>query len=205
MKSVIIPKSVTKIGDFAFYDSGVETLYMMSSTPPSLGMDSFYGINTIYVPYGSLETYKSIYSWNKYSNRLKEFDPSTIDNNPETEPSHDGSTASLTVGSTGMATYCSSRALDFSGVSGIRAYVAAGFNPDNGKLLLMHVDEVPASTGLLIKGAAGSYDIPVKATNFYYLNLLKPVFTATTIAEQSDGCVNYVLANGEDGLLFWHV
>jgi len=115
-----------------------------------------------------------------------------------------GETASLTVSSVGMATYCSADALDFSDVKGIRAYVAAGFNPDNGRLLLMHVNEVPAGTGLVIKGTAGTYSIPVKPTRFYYLNLLKPVFEAMTVPEtESDGSVNYVLADGEDGLLFY--
>ncbi len=115
----------------------------------------------------------------------------------------DAETASLTVSSVGMATYCSADALDFSDVSGIRAYVAAGFNPDNGRLLLMHVNEVPAGTGLVVKGTAGTYSIPVKPTDFYYLNLLKPVFEAMTVPSASDGYANYVLADGEDGLLFY--
>ena len=116
---------------------------------------------------------------------------------------YDGETKDLTVGSAGMATFCSSDALDFSEVSGIKAYVASGFKPSNGKLLLMHVDEVPAGTGLLIKGEPGTYSIPVKSTDYYYLNLLTPVFAATTVPEQSGGYTNYVLANGPDGLLFY--
>ena len=115
----------------------------------------------------------------------------------------DAETASLTVSSVGMATYCSADALDFSDVSGIRAYVAAGFNPDNGRLLLMHVNEVPAGTGLIIKGTPGTYSIPVKPTMFYYLNLLTPVFEAANVPAQSGDFTNYVLANGEDGLLFY--
>ena len=62
---------------------------------------------------------------------------------------------------------------------------------------------MPAGTGLVIKGTPGTYSIPVKATDFYYLNLLKPVFEAATIPAESDGCANYVLANGENGLLFY--
>jgi len=67
----------------------------------------------------------------------------------------------------------------------------------------MHINEVPARTGLLIKGTPGTYNIPVKPTNFYYLNLLKPVFEAMTVPSASDGYANYVLGNGEDGLLFY--
>ena len=114
-----------------------------------------------------------------------------------------GETASLTVGPTGMATFCYADALDFTDVSGIRAYVANGFKRSSGRLLLTHVREVPAKTGLIIKGTPGTYIIPVKATDFYYLNLLKPVFEAMTVPSASDGYANYVLADGEDGLLFY--
>lgn len=116
---------------------------------------------------------------------------------------YDGNTSALTIGSAGMATYCSTDALDFSSVTDIRAYVASGFNPANGKLLLMHVSEVPAGTGLIVKGAPGTYSIPVKPTMFYYLNLLTPVFEAANVPAQSGDFTNYVLANGEDGLLFY--
>ena len=115
----------------------------------------------------------------------------------------DGETSDLTIGSEGLATYCSDQPLDFSEEADVKVYVASGFNPDNGKLLLMHVDEVPARTGLYVKGKPGTYKIPVKPTSFYYLNLLKPVFEATTIPEWEDGGVNYVLANGPDGLVFY--
>jgi len=114
-----------------------------------------------------------------------------------------GETATLTVGSEGMATFCYDDALDFSEVAGIRAYVASGFKPSDGRLLLMHVSEVPAGTGLVVKGTPGTYTIPVKPTDFYYLNLLKPAFEAMTVAAETDGYANYVLANGADGLLFY--
>ena len=109
----------------------------------------------------------------------------------------------ITISSAGQGTYCSNKNLDFTNVSGIKAYVASGFNPDNGNILLMRVKEVPAGTGLLVKGSAGTYKIPVKETLFYYLNMLKPVFAATTVATEEDGYTNYVLANGPDGLMFY--
>jgi len=111
--------------------------------------------------------------------------------------------ATVTISSAGQGTYCSNLDLDFTNVSGIKAYVASGFNPGNGNILLMRVKEVPAGTGLLVKGSAGTYTIPVKETHFYYLNMLKPVFAATTVAAEEDGYTNYVLANGPDGLMFY--
>ena len=114
-----------------------------------------------------------------------------------------GETATVTISSVGQGTYCYNQDLDFTDVDGIKAYVASGFNPSNGNILLMHVKEVPAGTGLLVKGNAGTYTIPVKDTQFYYLNMFKPVFTATTVATEEDGNTNYVLANGPEGLKFY--
>lgn len=114
-----------------------------------------------------------------------------------------GATASVTISSVGQGTYCYNQDLDFTDVDGIKAYVASGFNPSNGNILLMHVKEVPAGTGLLVKGNAGTYTIPVKDTQFYYLNMFKPVFAATTVATEEDGNTNYVLANGSEGLKFY--
>ena len=117
--------------------------------------------------------------------------------------SYAGATATVTISSVGQGTYCYNQDLDFTDVDGIKAYVASGFNPNNGNILLMRVKEVPAGTGLLVKGDAGTYTIPVKDTQFYYLNMFKPVFTATTVATEEDGYTNYVLANGSEGLKFY--
>ena len=114
-----------------------------------------------------------------------------------------GATATVTISSVGQGTYCYNQDLDFTDVDGIKAYVASGFNPSNGNILLMHVKEVPAGTGLLVKGNAGTYTIPVKDTQFYYLNMFKPVFAATTVATEEGDNTNYVLANGSEGLKFY--
>ena len=103
---------------------------------------------------------------------------------------------SITLGKA-QTTYCYDQPLNFAGVSGIRAYVASGFNPTTGTLLLMHVDEVPANTGLLLRGTAGdTYEIPIADTDFYYLNMLKGVLTGVTLPTQSDGYKNYFLKDG---------
>lgn len=96
-----------------------------------------------------------------------------------------------------QTTYCSDKPLDFGSVSGIKAYVASGFNPETGILLLMRVNEVPANTGLLLKGTAGStYNIPYKETSFYYLNMFKGVLSRTNVPTTSEGYKNYILKDG---------
>lgn len=114
-----------------------------------------------------------------------------------------GEYATVTIGDTKHATFSFNKDLDFSSADEIKAYVASGFNHENGKILLMHVTEVPASTGLMVKGEAGSYIVPVKKTSYFYSNLFKPVLESTTIPEQSGDYTNYVLADGTEGLRFY--
>ncbi len=85
----------------------------------------------------------------------------------------------------GIGTFCYEFDLDFSNVRGIKAYVASGFNPISKQLVLTKVDEVPAGTGILIKGSSGDYQIPTTDTYFCYANMLKGVVKDTYIPENS--------------------
>ena len=87
----------------------------------------------------------------------------------------------LTIPDNGETTYCSEYDLDFSNLSGIKAYVASGFNPLTGQLVLTRVYEVPAGTGLLIKGTPGDNTIYTKSTQYMYANMLKGIAEETTI------------------------
>ena len=100
--------------------------------------------------------------------------------------------------SSDMATFSCSQALDFTGVEGLKAYIASGF--DGTTVLLTRVEKVPANTGLLLLGTPGAtYKVPYAETTAYYSNLLKPVLTATTVA-QTDGAgnTNYLLGKQGD-------
>ena len=110
-----------------------------------------------------------------------------------------------TLSDLGQGTYCSEYDLDFTDVEGITAYIASGFNPLTGSVVLTKVEQVPAGTGLVIKGTPGDYTIPVKATNYYYMNMLKGIVEPTLVEtyERSDkmnaDCANYTL---QDDLIF---
>ena len=96
-----------------------------------------------------------------------------------------------------MATFSCSQALDFTGVEGLKAYIASGF--DGTTVLLTRVEKVPANTGLLLLGTPGAtYKVPYAETTAYYSNLLKPVLTATTVA-QTDGAGNTNYLLGKQG------
>lgn len=95
------------------------------------------------------------------------------------------------LGENGMGTYCSEYDLDFSSVNGITAYIASGFDPVEGYVVLTKVFKVPAGTGIIIKGTPGNYEVPVAATNFYYRNMLVGVVKATPVPQTDRKDVEY--------------
>lgn len=73
------------------------------------------------------------------------------------EDSYDA--ASVTISKAGIATYSNSyKALDFTN-SDVKAYYAS--NVEKGKVTLTPISIVPAYTGIIVKGDADTYEIPV--------------------------------------------
>ena len=88
--------------------------------------------------------------------------------------------ATVTVSNIGYATYCSTEALDFTG-SGVEAYYAtANGNDVNFNNEIMNP---AASTGLLLKAPAGTYEVLVaeSGTDVSEVNLLKATFEEKTV------------------------
>ena len=89
------------------------------------------------------------------------------------------------------ASFSSTKALDFGKVDGLTAYIATD---NNGKELEYNtVNKVPASTGLLLNGDEGTYDVPVidSAPALVSENLLKPAVTATVISAEDAATGKY--------------
>ena len=77
---------------------------------------------------------------------------------------------------------CPNQDLDFSEATGLTAYIAAGYNKNEGSLLMVKVTSVPAGTGLLLKGTAGStYTAKVQASPYVYSNLLTGTIAETDV------------------------
>ena len=104
-----------------------------------------------------------------------------------------------------MGTFCSTEDLDFTNVSGLAAYIGSGFNTQTGVLTMTRVYDVPAGTGIVLVGSAGSYDVPYSTSHSIYANLLKGVTEDIYISQTSDGYSNYILTNGSHGLGFYLV
>ena len=82
-------------------------------------------------------------------------------------------------------TYCSAYDLDFSGATGLEAYIAAGYNTSDCSLLMVKVTSVPAGTGLLLKSTSatgGDFTAKVKDSPYVYSNLLTGTTTETMVS-----------------------
>ena len=103
----------------------------------------------------------------------------------------------VSVTSAGWATLYTPYALDFSGVEGLTAYTAT---LEGSEVTLTKVNNVPANTGVVLKGAANTYDIPVIASSSTPQGSLQGSATESTNANAApDGKAYYILTkSGKD-------
>lgn len=154
---------------------------------------------TLHVPSADVTSYQTTTPWSQFPYVVALAGSTT----PPTPTIPDNITA--TIGTLGMATLYSEYALDFSGVTGLKAYIVSAFTPATNRAILTQVYDVPAKTGVVLVGAADTYTIPTTTTETYVANLLKGV-SESTMMWSSDGMnTNYILANGTNGLGFYVV
>lgn len=111
----------------------------------------------------------------------------------------------VSIGSLGVGTYYSANALDFTWVKGLKAYIVSSFDSSKGQVTLTCVKDVPANTGVIIKGAAGVYDIPVCENTTAVDNMLRGVTKPTIMHKVDGGYTNFVLAQKSGNVGFYHV
>ena len=215
LTSVDIPSSVTRIGERAFYGcsgltsitipnsvidiyrnafakcSELENVYCYAEKVPlahaTAFEESYIEYSTLHVPSSALSKYEAIAPWSDFGT-IKEI----------------LSTIQAVVGSTGIATYCSSSNLDFTDFNGVSAYIASEYNSEVGTITMTKVNEVPAGTGFILKGSPKTYNIPVKSdVNTSFVNLLVGTVVETEVPSTSNGYDNYILGNGDKGVAFY--
>ena len=105
----------------------------------------------------------------------------------------------ITIKDIGKTTWCSKYDLDFTNVAGIKAYTATGYNDVTKTIWLTRVMEVPAGTGILVKGDAGTYKIPHVSVRAYYTNMLVGNLGETISISATDGDKTNYYLSGKDG------
>jgi protein-tyrosine phosphatase len=114
-------------------------------------------------------------------------------------------TESIVIGNTNIATYYSPNALNFSWTKDVKAYIVSTFNPETGQVTLTRVKEIPAETGVIVKGQAGTFDIPLGESKLVVTNLLKGVTTPTVMNKEEGGYTNFILAKKNGNIGFYPV
>lgn len=123
---------------------------------------------SLYVPKGLSGIYRNVAPWNE-SEHIVEATPVELESD--------------------WRTFCAVEDLDFSGVEGLEAYIATSYQ--DGKVLMERIEQVPAGTGIVLKGVPGFYEIP-------YAEQLEPVdnllvglnYGERVAAETEDGNCN---------------
>ena len=105
-------------------------------------------------------------------------------------------TKSITISDAGYATYYSDKALDFTDVTGLTAYTASVASD---AVTFTQVTKVPANTGLLLKGDANTYTVPVTSEN---IDGVSSALEGVTVATAKDAGI-FVLMNGTSGVGFY--
>ena len=105
----------------------------------------------------------------------------------------------ITIKDTGKTTWCSEYDLDFTNVEGVKAYTATGYNNITKTIWLTRVMEVPAGTGILVKGDAGTYKIPHAEVQSAYANWFVGNLGETISISATDGDKTNYYLSGKDG------
>ena len=103
----------------------------------------------------------------------------------------------IEMGEAGLRTYSANVDLDFSNVAGLTAYVCNAYDSKQSRMVMLKVTSVPAGTGLLLRGSAGSYDVPVAESTTYLVNLLVPAVNEITLEPTAGDKTNFVLSKPE--------
>ncbi len=188
LTSITIPSSIVSIGHSAFI--GCENLSLvvsLATTPPSLGNVAFETASdaVLHVPATAVSDYENS-DWSEYFPIIS-------------------SLTDITIGESGLATFSSASALDFTSVNGLKAYIVSVFDPTSSEITLTHLDKAPAGTGLLLKGNQGTYQVP--AINYVagVANMLVPIMEDITLypTENEGFYTNFVLTRYEGRVGFF--
>ena len=209
--------------DNNIYDA-IQTNFHQNSTSTFVKLSSFYSLldlqynprtfNTSYFNAPNADSY-GVLTYRKLSNTTADYDlkfkvrvtyywGSVLSGDVILHVSGDAATTAITL-ENDMQTYCSLDDMDFSGTDDIKAYIVSAFKPSTGEVTLTRITDVPANTGIVVKGAAGTYSIPMGLGETIVSNMLRGVTTNTVLNKVEGDNTNYVLAKKNGNLGFYAV
>lgn len=190
MEELTIPSTVTRISSaFKGFKNLKKLVLLSKGSLPEVDYsfnDKNYSGATLWVDESLTETCRTTTPWSTFGT-IKEL------------PSH----RSFTITAAGMASSCADRDITLAGRENIKAYIASGFNPATGKVLLTRVWDIPAGTGFILRAAEGTYEVPTTNTSYVYANLLVGTQAETEVPETDGTYNNYILGNGDNGVGFY--
>ena len=194
LETITIPESVNSIGRYAFDCSSLETVILKSSTPPiitsSIFSDYISEIPTIYVPAGSRTTYIQTDGWKIFKDFIVEMEPEVQSFN-----------IPVSVGKEWTTYYQDEN--DYTLSDGIEAYVVSDVDVEAGTVTLNAIDGIPKEVPVLLRSTneGGFTDEDKMTTTVTAINVdvtpstyYKGVTEATDIS--SEGTV-YVLVGSK--------
>lgn len=211
LTSVSIPNSVTTIGNYAFSGCSYLTSVTLGNSITNIGEHSFDNCSRLTSLFVNIEDPLDVYLWLGQRNKVTLYVPRGC------KATYEGSTNwsdfkeivemanEISIGSAGMGTFCSTYPLDFSGTEDIKAYIVSAFKPSTGEVILTRITDVPANTGIVVKGNEGSYPIPWGAGETVVANMLVGVTEDTQLNKVDGDYTNYILAKKNNKLGFYAV
>lgn len=174
LANVVIPTSCDTIGTAAFADNAKLETVVINGTKCYLAFEAFANctnLKDVYITSNSKPTAElyafpfrddpKVHVMQDYVDVFKAL-RTNKDLNPCNTVNFD-SNLSLTL-SKEWTTFTSAYNLDFSDVKGLTVYTAK-YNKENDAVALTPVKKVKAHTGLILKGEAGKYTLPILASN----------------------------------------
>lgn len=217
LESLTIPADVNSIGESLFEGSYSLTEIVIPSNVVAILSKTFAdctGLTTVTIP-ASVETVAAdaFYNCSSLTEIHLPANPDDIQFDIAVLPvsasliydivDESTTTATTVTLAANYTTFCSTADLNFASVTGLKAYIVSGY--DEGYVLMTHVTNVPAGTGLVLYGTSGqSYDIPAGNGRAVLSNLLIGVTESTTIYKTEGEYTNYILARGTDGTIGFH-
>ena len=198
LKSLSFGSQVQSIGQEAFSDcTSITEITSLAATPPVCGTNALDDINkwecTLHVPEGYKAAYLAADQWKDF---LFMNEDSGSGETPHVDPN------ALVISEAGFATYCPTVDVDFTTLPDLKAYIASGFNRETSAVTMTRVYDVPAGTGLVVKGPAGMHEVPQSPSASIYSNLLRGSTIDRNLSATAGGYVNYVLGKIGDEVGF---